>query len=431
MIDRYQTPEMKKIWSEENKYNNWLKVEILALEAYQKLGKIPSDDLAYIKQHASINIERLHQIEEETRHDVVAFTRSVSENLGNQGKWIHYGLTSTDVVDTALAISIKQANVVISDALYTLANALADKARKHKNTIMIGRTHGVHAEPTTFGLKLALFYEETERNIHRFLLAKKQIEVGKISGSVGTFANIPPFIEEYICKELDIEADPISTQTIQRDRHAHYISTLAIIASSLEKFAVEIRHLQRTEVGEISEGFKAGQTGSSSMPHKKNPISSENITGLSRVIRGHMVTAFENIPLWHERDISHSSAERIIIPDTTTLMHYMLVRFTSIIENLDVHRDKMLSNIEHTKGLVFSQQLLHMLIDKGLTREDAYNIIQPLALTSHSQNIDFKELVINEQKIQKHLDKEEIQSAFDPAYHLKEVDTIFKRIGLI
>lgn len=430
MIDRYTTPEMKHIWSEENKYTNWLTVELLALEAYAKLGKVPAEDLAFVKANAKLDIPRLHVIEAETRHDVVAFTRSIAEKLGEQGKWIHYGLTSTDVVDTALAISFKQANTVLKTALLGLQSALAVQAKAHKNTLMMGRTHGIHAEPTTFGLKMALFYEEMSRHLIRFEAAASQVEVGKLSGSVGTFANISPFVEFYVCEKLGIPQDPVSTQTLQRDRHAHYLSTLALIASSLEKFAIEIRHLQRTEVGEVSEGFKKGQTGSSSMPHKKNPIGSENITGLARVIRGHMVTAYENIPLWHERDISHSSAERIIFPDSTTLLHYMLLRLTGIIENLNIHADVMLRNMNQTKGLVFSQQLLHRLIDTGMTRETAYGLVQPLALKAHGEGLDFKALVHEDPQITAQLSKDDIDGAFDPAFHLKEIDTIYQRVGL-
>ena len=430
MIERYTTPQMKTLWSEENKFKNWLKVEVLALAAYAQLGKVPAEDLAHIKANAKINLKRLHEIESQTHHDVVAFTRSVSESLGDAGKWIHYGLTSTDVVDTALGYNLKQVNQVILADLNKLKDTLGEKAKQHKNTLMMGRTHGVHAEPTTFGLKMALFYEEMKRNIVRFTAAAKNIEVGKISGSVGTFANIPPFVEQYVCEHLGIDFDPISTQTLQRDRHADYLSTLALIGSSLEKFAIELRHLQRTEVGEVSEGFKKGQTGSSSMPHKKNPIGSENITGLSRVLRGYMFTSFENIPLWHERDISHSSAERIILPDATTLLSYMLHRFTSIIDNLVIHEDVMLKNLNRTKGLVYSQQLLHKLIDKGLSREDAYNLVQPLALTAHEHQMNFVTLASADVRITKLLSMTEIHEVFDPKFHLKEVDTLFKRVGL-
>ncbi|KHE69071.1 adenylosuccinate lyase, partial [Halobacillus sp. BBL2006] len=332
MIERYTRPEMGSIWTEENRYQAWLEVELLACEAWSELGVIPKEDVEKLREKASFNVERIHEIEAETRHDVVAFTRAVSETVGEERKWVHYGLTSTDVVDTALSYQLKQANEIIRKDLVNFIEILGEKAKEHKHTVMMGRTHGVHAEPTTFGLKLALYYEEMKRNLERLDLAIKGIEVGKLSGAVGTYANIDPYVEEYVCGKLGLEAAPVSTQTLQRDRHAHYVSTLALIATSIEKVAVEIRGLQKTETREVEEFFAKGQKGSSAMPHKRNPIGSENMTGMARVLRGEMLTAFENVPLWHERDISHSSAERVILPDATIAINYMLNRFSNIVK---------------------------------------------------------------------------------------------------
>ncbi|MDF2535961.1 MAG: adenylosuccinate lyase, partial [Bacillales bacterium] len=321
MIERYTRPEMSAIWTEENRFQAWLEVEILACEAWVELGFIPAEDVRLLRQNAKFDVDRIKEIEQETRHDVVAFTRAVSESLGDERKWVHYGLTSTDVVDTALSYTLKQANDILQRDLENFIEILKNKAIAHKYTIMMGRTHGVHAEPTTFGLKMALFYEEMKRNLKRFKQAREMIEVGKISGAVGTYANVDPFVEQYVCVKLGLAASPISTQTLQRDRHAQYISTIALIATSIEKFATEIRGLQKSEIREVEEFFAKGQKGSSAMPHKRNPIGSENMTGLARVIRGHMITAYENVTLWHERDISHSSAERIILPDSTMLLN--------------------------------------------------------------------------------------------------------------
>ena len=380
MIDRYTRPEMGAIWTEENKYKAWLEVEILADEAWAELGVIPKEDVAKIRQNASFNIDRIYEIEKETRHDVVAFTRAVSETLGEEKKWVHYGLTSTDVVDTAWSYLIKQANTILLKDIENFIEILKNKAQEHKYTVMMGRTHGVHAEPTTFGLKLALWYEEMKRNLERFKQASDGIEYGKISGAVGTYANIDPFIEKYVCEKLGTKPAPISTQTLQRDRHAHYMSTIALIATSIEKFAVEIRGLQKSEIREVEEAFAKGQKGSSAMPHKRNPIGSENMTGMARVIRGYMLTAYENVPLWHERDISHSSAERIIIPDATIALNYMLNRFGNIVKNLTVFPENMKRNMERTHGLIYSQRVLLALIDKGLAREEAYDTVQPKAM---------------------------------------------------
>ncbi|MGW54694.1 adenylosuccinate lyase, partial [Listeria monocytogenes] len=327
MLERYTRKEMGNIWTEQNRYQAWLEVEILACEAWAELGDIPKEDVAKIRANAKFDVDRIHEIELETRHDVVAFTRSVSESLGAERKWVHYGLTSTDVVDTANSYLLKQANEILRKDLENFIAIIGEKAKEHKYTVTMGRTHGVHAEPTTFGLKLALWYEEMKRNLERFNFAADGVEFGKISGAVGTYANIDPFVETYVCEKLGTTPAPISTQTLQRDRHAEYLATLALIATSVEKFAVEVRALQKSEVREVEEFFAKGQKGSSAMPHKRNPIGSENVTGLARVIRGHMVTAYENVPLWHERDISHSSAERIILPDSTILLDYILNRF--------------------------------------------------------------------------------------------------------
>ncbi|MCL1925303.1 MAG: adenylosuccinate lyase [Defluviitaleaceae bacterium] len=425
MIERYSTEEMSLIWSENSKFKSWLKVELYSLEAYEKLGIVSKEDLEYIQKNASFNIDRINELERETRHDVVAFTRAVEEKLGKVGKWIHYGLTSTDVVDTAQAYRLKKANKVILKSLKELEQTLYNKAIEHKYTLTIGRTHGIHAEPTSFGLKFALYVTELRRNIKRFKEASKIIEVGKISGAVGNFANTPIFIEEYVCEKLGIGIEPISTQVVQRDRHADYIATLALIGSSLEKIAVEFRHLQRTELDEVSEGFRAGQTGSSAMPHKRNPIGSENITGLSRILRGYMVTAYENIPLWHERDISHSSAERIILPDSTNLLHYIIKRMNDIVKNLVVNKEQMLKNIDKTNGLIYSQRVLHALIDSGMNREEAYKIVQPFAMRAYENGESYYVLLL-ENKI---LPEVELKKCFDNDYYLKNIDELFERMA--
>ncbi|HEO8419470.1 adenylosuccinate lyase [Niallia sp. FSL W8-0635] len=430
MIDRYTRPEMGKIWTEENRFKAWLEVEILACEAWVKLGEIPAEDVKKIRENASFDIERIKEIELDTRHDVVAFTRAVSETLGEERKWVHYGLTSTDVVDTALSYQIKQANEILLKDVENFIEILKNKAQEHKYTVMMGRTHGVHAEPTTFGLKLALWHEEMKRNLERFKAAAEGIEYGKISGAVGTYANIDPFVEQYVCKELGIKPAPISTQTLQRDRHADYMSTLALIATSIEKFAVEIRGLQKSETREVEEFFAKGQKGSSAMPHKRNPIGSENMAGLARVIRGYMLTAYENVPLWHERDISHSSAERIIIPDATIALNYMLNRFGNIVKNLTVFPENMKRNMDRTLGLIYSQRVLLALIDKGLTREEAYDTVQPRAMESWEKQVPFRGLVDNDAVISSKLTKEEIDDCFDYHFHIKHVDTIFDRLGL-
>lgn len=430
MIDRYTRPEMGAIWTEENRFNAWLEVEILACEAWAELGEIPKEDVQKLRQNASFNIERIKEIEAETRHDVVAFTRAVSETLGEERKWVHYGLTSTDVVDTALSYVLKQANEILLKDIENFIEILRNKAIEHKYTVMMGRTHGVHAEPTTFGLKLVLWHEEMKRNLERFKQAAEGIAVGKISGAVGTYANIDPFVEQYVCEKLGLQAAPISTQTLQRDRHAHYMSVLALIATSIEKFAVEVRGLQKSETREVEEFFAKGQKGSSAMPHKRNPIGSENMTGMARVIRGYMMTAYENVPLWHERDISHSSAERIILPDATIALNYMLNRFGGIVKNLTVYPENMKRNMDRTLGLIYSQRVLLALIDKGLSREEAYDTVQPRAMEAWEKQVPFRSLIEANEKITSLLSPEELYDCFDYHYHLKHVDMIFDRLGL-
>ncbi len=430
MIARYTRPEMGAIWTEENKYQAWLEVEILACEAWAEIGDIPKQDVAKIRENAGFSVDRILEIEEETRHDVVAFTRAVSETLGEERKWVHYGLTSTDVVDTALSYLLKQANEILREDLTNFIDILANKAKEHKMTVMMGRTHGVHAEPTTFGLKLALWHEEMKRNLERFEAAAKSIETGKMSGAVGTYANIDPFVEEYVCKNLGIAASRISTQTLQRDRHAQYMSTLALIASSVEKFATEIRGLQKSETREVEEFFAKGQKGSSAMPHKRNPIGSENMTGLARLIRGYMMTAYENVSLWHERDISHSSAERVILPDATIALNYMLNRFGNIVKNLTVFPENMKRNMDSTLGLIYSQRVLLTLIDKGMAREAAYDTVQPCAMEAWETQTSFRKVVEANETITSQLTKEELDDCFDYNHHLQQVDMIFNRLGL-
>ncbi|WP_102347885.1 adenylosuccinate lyase [Bacillus sp. Marseille-P3661] len=430
MIERYTRPEMAAIWTEENKFKAWLEVEILACEAWAELGEIPKEDVKKLRENASFDINRINEIELETRHDVVAFTRAVSETLGEERKWVHYGLTSTDVVDTALSYLLRQANEILEKDIKNFIEILKEKAIEHKYTVMMGRTHGVHAEPTTFGLKLALWHQEMTRNLERFQQAVEGIRVGKISGAVGTYANIDPFVEQYVCENLGIKAAPISTQTLQRDRHADYMAALALVATSIEKFAVEIRGLQKSETREVEEFFAKGQKGSSAMPHKRNPIGSENMAGLARVIRGYMMTAYENVPLWHERDISHSSAERIILPDATIALNYMLNRFGNIVKNLTVFPENMKRNMERTYGLIYSQRVLLALIDKGMSRENAYDLVQPKAMEAWETQVQFRSLVEAEEQITRLLSPEEIADCFDYNYHLKNVDMIFERLEL-
>ena len=430
MIDRYTRPEMAALWSEHEQFQAWLEVELAACAAWSEIGVIPHQDVEKLYDEAGFDLDRIHEIEKTTRHDVVAFTRAVSETLGEERKWIHYGLTSSDVVDTALSYRLKKANALILQQIDRLLSVLAVKANEHKFTLMMGRTHGVHAEPTTFGLKMALYYAEMQRNRDRFTEAAEDIRVGKFSGAVGTFAHIPPEVERIACKILGLQPAPISTQIIQRDRHAYYMSTLGLIGATLEKMATEIRALQKSEVREVEESFARGQKGSSSMPHKRNPVGSENITGCARLLRGYMLSAFENVALWHERDISHSSVERVIIPDATTIVHYALTRFSNIMENLVVYKENMRRNMDRTYGLFNSQRLLLKLIDKGLSREEAYDLVQPQAMKAWEEEQSFQEIVLAHAGIMKYLSTAEIDEAFDPSYHLKRVDYLFERVGV-
>ncbi|MEK0312768.1 adenylosuccinate lyase [Cohnella sp. 56] len=430
MIERYSRPEMRAIWTEENKFKAWLEVELCACEAWAELGHIPKADTVLLRQNATFDIDRIYEIEQETRHDVIAFTRAVSESLGEERKWVHYGMTSTDVVDTALGYLLKQANEILERDLVNFIAILRQQAIQYKSTPMMGRTHGVHAEPTTFGLKLALWHEEMKRNLERFRRAADEVQYGKMSGAVGTYANLDPFVEQYVCDKLGISAAPISTQTLQRDRHAEYMATLALIGSSLDKFATEIRALQKSEFREVEEPFAKGQKGSSAMPHKRNPIGCENISGLSRVIRGHMITAYENVALWHERDISHSSVERIILPDATMLLNYMLNRFGNIVKNLQVFPENMQRNMRSTYNVPFSGRVMTKLIDKGMSREQAYDTVQPRAMQAWEEQRDFKSIVSETPAITELLSADELEDAFNPSWHLKHVDTIFKRLGL-
>ncbi|NDC87902.1 MAG: adenylosuccinate lyase [Bacteroidetes bacterium] len=430
MIDRYTRPEMAELWSEQAQFQSWLDVELAACQAFAKLGMIPQADVDALYAKASFDIDRIHEIEAVTRHDVVAFTRAVSETLGEERKWVHYGLTSSDVVDTAWSYRIAKANTLISESLDALIEALRVRATEHKHTLMMGRTHGVHAEPTSFGLKLALYFDEMNRNKVRLAEAAEGIRVGKISGAVGTFAHISPEIERHVCASLGLKPAPISTQVLQRDVHAHYLSTLALIGATLEKIAVEIRGLQKSEVREVEEAFGKGQKGSSAMPHKRNPVGSENITGCARLLRGYMVSAYENVALWHERDISHSAVERVIIPDATTIVHYALHRMTRLIAELRVYDDHMRENMQRTYGLYNSQRVLLALIDKGLPRESAYDMVQPLAMHAWETKTPFRDGVENSDLVKAYLSATEIAALFDDNVHLRRVDEIFERVGL-
>ncbi len=431
MIDRYTRPEMGALWSEEQQFQAWLDVELAACSAWSEIGVIPRADVDRLYADARFSVRRIHEIEEATRHDVVAFTRAVSETLGEEKKWVHYGMTSSDVVDTALSYRLVKANALIRERIDRMIEVLKEKARAHRHTLMMGRTHGVHAEPTTFGLKMALYYAEMMRNRDRFEAAAEDMRVGKVSGAVGTFAHISPEVERITCERLGLKPAPISTQVLQRDRHAHYLGVLALIGATLEKMAIEIRGLQKSEVREVEEAFGKGQKGSSAMPHKRNPVGSENVTGCARLLRGYMVSAFENVALWHERDISHSSVERVIIPDATTVLHYALHRMANIIEHLVVFEKNMTRNMGRTYGLHNSQRVLLKLIDTGMDRETAYDTVQPLAMRAWEEERSFKEIVLEAAEIRKHLSAEEIEEAFDDRYHLRRVDEILARVGIM
>jgi len=419
---------MGQVWSEENKFRKWLEVEIVTSEVLAERGIIPIEVAKGIRERANFNVDRINQIEQEVKHDVIAFTTSVSEFVGPEARYFHYGLTSSDVVDTALALQLKQASGLLRQGLDSLIDVLKKRAYEFKNTVMIGRTHGIHAEPTTFGLKLSLWYEEARRNLIRLSRAAENVSVGKLSGAVGTFAHLDPAVEEEVCQRLGLRPDSISTQIIQRDRHAEFLAALAIIASSLEKIATEVRGLQRTEVREVEEYFASGQKGSSAMPHKRNPVTCEQICGLARLVRANLQAALENIPLWHERDISHSSAERVILPDSTILVDYLLHKTTLLIEKLLVYPERMMENLNLMKGLVFSGQLLLDLTQKGVSREQAYLWIQHNAMRVWRNEGDFKTLVLQDKEIGRYLDQSEIERAFDLAHQLRHVDTIYRRV---
>ncbi len=421
---------MAKIWDDQNRFRVWLEIEILACEAQAQLGVIPKEAVGVIRSKAKFDVGRVLEIEDEVKHDVIAFLSNVGEYVGSESRFIHLGMTSSDVLDTALAVQMKQSAELLLKDLEALKAALAKRASEFKHTPMIGRTHGIHAEPITLGLKFALWYAETKRNIDRLMNALQTIAVGQVSGAVGTYAHLDPFVERYVCEKLGLKPAPISTQVLQRDRHAEFMNTLAVCGCSLEKFATEIRHLQRTEVLEAEEYFSKGQKGSSAMPHKRNPITCERIAGLSRVLRGNALAAMENVALWHERDITHSSVERVIIPDSCILLDYMLAQFTKIVEQLLVYPDHMQANINRTHGLIFSQDVLLALTKKGMKREDAYRIVQEEAMKVWKNGQDFGKLLEQREEVTRHLSKAELDELFDPRRSLKHVDYIFDKVGL-
>ena len=428
MIERYTLPQMRELWSDENKFRKWVEVEILACEAQAKLGNIPKSVVPRIRKKANFNVEKINQIEQKVKHDVIAFLTNLAEYVGEDSKYIHLGMTSYDVVDTALSLILKEAGNIILKDLEGLRKVVRKKAFQYKKTPMIGRTHGVQAEPISLGLKFALWYAEIERDIERLKRAIKTVSVGKLSGAVGNFAHLSPKIEEYVCKKAGLVPASVSTQILQRDRHAEFITTMAIIAGSIEKFTTEIRNLQRTEILELEEGFTKGQKGSSAMPHKRNPFMCERLTGMARVVRGDALAALENMNLWHERDITNSAVERVILPDSTSLVDYILVNFTRIMENLTVYPENMLKNIDKTRGLVFSQRILTKLTQKTKTREEAYALVQENAMKAWNTGESFKELVLQDQRIKKYLSQKEILDCFDLKYYLRNVDYIFKRV---
>lgn len=428
MISRYTRQEMGRLWEPENKFRKWLDVEIAVCEAWAELGRIPKKPLEVIRQKAGFEVKRIDEIEAVVKHDVIAFLTSVAEKIGPESRYVHKGLTSSDIVDTAQSLLMKEAAGLIIKDIRRLMAVLREKAFKYKNTACIGRSHGVHAEPMTFGLKFTLWYEEAKRNLERMEKARKTISTGKFSGAVGTFSNIPVEIEEKVCKKLGLKPEPIATQVVQRDRHAEYLSTLSIIAASVEKIAVEIRHLQRTEVLEAEEPFAKGQKGSSAMPHKRNPVGCENLSGLARVVRTNALASVENIALWHERDISHSSVERIIIPDSTILVDYMLYRITNILSEIQVYPEKMKDNMGRSYGLYNSQNILIKLTEKGMTREDAYALVQKNAMTSWKKKKEFKGLLLKDKQVRKYLTSKEINETFDLKHYFKNIDYIFKRV---
>ena len=430
MIARYSLPVMTGIWSDENRFRKMLDVEIFACEALTKLGKIPKSALFQIQKRARFDVERIKEIESQTNHDVIAFIKNVSEYIGEDAKYVHMGLTSSDVLDTALSAQMKQACDILIDDTVKLMRIMKGKARRHKKTLMIGRTHSVHAEPITFGLKMALYYDEMNRNLERLKRAREAVSVGKISGAVGTYANIDPFVEAYVCKKMGLKSARISTQILQRDRHAEFLTAIAITGTSIEKFATEFRNLQHTEIGEVEEYFTKGQKGSSAMPHKKNPILAERMAGLARILRANSHAAMDDMVLWHERDISHSSAERVILPDSTILLDYMLNKFMAMVSNIVVNEDRMMENLNRSKGVVFSGRLLLELIEKGLTRNDAYDLVQRVAFSARRDGIEFKEALLRDEGVRQSLSSAEIEDIFDFKYHIKHVDKIFRKVGI-
>jgi adenylosuccinate lyase len=428
MIKRYTLKEMGQLWDQKNRFKAWLKVEIAVCEAWAERGRIPQKSLQIIRKKADFDIARINEIEEIVKHDVIAFLTSVAEHIGPESRYVHKGLTSSDVVDTAQAVLMKQAAGIIIRDIRQLMDNLKQQAFRFKDTVCIGRSHGVHAEPMTFGLKFALWYEEAKRNLERMQRARKTISVGKFSGAVGTFSNIPPAVEEEICKKLGLRPEPIATQVVQRDRHAEYLSALALVSALVEKIAVEFRHLQRTEVLEIEEPFPEGQKGSSAMPHKRNPVGCENLSGLARIVRSNTMASFENVALWHERDISHSSVERVIIPDSTILVNYMLNRLTGIVSGLQVYPERMKDNMRRSYGLYNSQKVLIRLTEKGLSRDDAYTVVQRNAMISWKKKKEFKTLLMKDKVVKKYLTVKEINDIFDLKHYLKNIDYLFKRV---
>lgn len=428
MIPRYSRSVMSEVWSQENKYRKWLDVEMLACEAMARLGKIPQKSLRNIKNKVAIRTERIDEIEKTTRHDVIAFLTSLTEAVGEDGRFIHMGMTSSDVVDTAFAVQLKEAAEILLEDIDVLLLVLKKRAMEHKHTLMIGRSHGIHAEPITFGLKMALWYQEMQRNCKRLLRAKESISYGKVSGAVGTFSFIDPSVEHYVCHKLGLKPAPVSSQIVQRDRHAEFFTTLAIVASSLDKFAQEIRLLQRTEVREVEEYFFSGQKGSSAMPHKRNPVLSENISGLSRLIRSYAMAALEDVALWHERDISHSSVERVIGPDATIALDFMLSRFTNMMDKLVVYPERMMANLNMTHGIIFSQMVLLALVEKGLAREASYAMVQKHAMRSWKEGLEFRALLEKDATVKKYLSKKDLAAIFDLKHFLNHLDFIFERV---
>lgn len=428
MINRYSRPEMSKIWNDESKYRNWLRVEIAVCEAWVELGQIPPEALEKIRERARFDVKRIDDLEKTLKHDVIAFLTAVAEHVGEESRYIHLGLTSSDVLDTAFALQLKDAAAIVIDDIEKVIEVLKGLAFKHKYTPMVGRTHGIHAEPTTLGLVFALWYDEMRRNLERMERAREVISVGKISGAVGTFANVPPRVEERACEILGLKPERISTQIVQRDIHAEYFLTLSIIAATVEKIALQIRHFQRTEVLELEEPFTEGQKGSSAMPHKRNPILAENLCGLSRLIRSYAISALENVPLWHERDISHSSVERVIGPDATILIDFMLYRLKGLLEGLHIYPENMEKNLWLTRGLIFSEKVLLKLVEKGLSREEAYGLVQRNAMRAWRKKEDFKGLLLRDNQLRNHLSSDEIEECFSVGHDLKNVDYIFDRV---